>query len=79
MLLNSTNKSKEIAMATIKIDTLNPVGSDFFNDSESFLDELLDEDMIFGQGEYWFWSSYCHWNDGKEGKATWGVFQWDEK
>jgi len=79
MLLNQTTKSKEIAMANIKVDTLNPVGSDFFNDSESFLHDLIDEDIIFGQGEYWAWSSYCQWNDGKEGEAFWGFFKWDEK
>jgi len=66
-------------MATIKIDTLNSVGSDLFNDSESFLHDLLDEDMIFGQGQYLAWSSYCQWNDGKEGEVFWGFFKWDEK
>ncbi len=32
-------------MADIKISNLNPAGSDFFNDSESFMTELTDEQI----------------------------------
>jgi lactobin A/cerein 7B family class IIb bacteriocin len=32
-------------MATIKIANLNPVGSEFFNDSESYLDLLNDSEL----------------------------------
>ncbi len=32
-------------MADIKISNLNPVGSDLFNDSESFMTELTDEQI----------------------------------
>ncbi|MDZ8109386.1 MAG: hypothetical protein RM338_27675 [Nostoc sp. DedQUE12a] len=32
-------------MATIKIDDLSPAGSELFQDSESFLNELTDEEL----------------------------------
>ncbi|MDY7012286.1 MAG: hypothetical protein SVX43_01580 [Cyanobacteriota bacterium] len=64
-------------MATINISNLSPTGAELFGDSESFLNDLLDDDMIFGEGERWFWSSYCHRNNGREGEALWTVYQWD--
>jgi hypothetical protein len=33
-------------MATIKISELRPVGSEFFQDSESFLNELNDQEVL---------------------------------
>ena len=40
-------------MATIKIANLNPVGSAFFNDSESYLNELTDSEMNVTGGIVW--------------------------
>ncbi|MEQ8537096.1 MAG: hypothetical protein RIB93_06490 [Coleofasciculus sp. D1-CHI-01] len=37
-------------MATIKISNLNPVGSEFFNDSETYLNELNGEQLNMIQG-----------------------------
>ncbi len=37
-------------MATIKIVDLNPVGSEFFADSESYLNELTDDELNMTQG-----------------------------
>jgi hypothetical protein len=37
-------------MATIKIADLRPVGSEFFSDSESYLTELSDDELVGTQG-----------------------------
>jgi hypothetical protein len=37
-------------MATIKIVDLRPVGSEFFADSESYLNELTDDELNLTQG-----------------------------
>jgi hypothetical protein len=37
-------------MATIKIVDLSPVGSEFFADSESYLNELTDDELNLTQG-----------------------------
>jgi hypothetical protein len=37
-------------MATIKINNINAPGSDLFNDSESYLDDLTDDEMSLTQG-----------------------------
>lgn len=37
-------------MASIKISNLQPAGSDFFNDSESFMSELTDSEIVNTQG-----------------------------
>ncbi|MDF5706646.1 MAG: hypothetical protein PUP90_02920 [Nostoc sp. S4] len=37
-------------MATIKISDLRPAGSDFFMDSESYLNELTDEELSLTHG-----------------------------
>jgi len=37
-------------MATIKISNLNPVGSEFFTDSETYLNELNEEQLNMIQG-----------------------------
>ena len=37
-------------MATIKIADLNPVGSEFFADSESYLNELTNDELNMTQG-----------------------------
>jgi hypothetical protein len=37
-------------MATIKIVDLSPVGSEFFADSESYLNELTDDELNMTQG-----------------------------
>jgi len=37
-------------MATIKIADLNAVGSEFFTDSESYLNELTDDELNMTQG-----------------------------
>jgi hypothetical protein len=37
-------------MATIKINELNPAGSDLFNDSESFMSDLTDEQVNSTRG-----------------------------
>jgi hypothetical protein len=37
-------------MATIKIADLRPVGSEFFADSESYLNELTDDELNMTQG-----------------------------
>jgi lactobin A/cerein 7B family class IIb bacteriocin len=37
-------------MATIKIHNLNAAGSELFNDSESYLNELTDEEMNMTNG-----------------------------
>ena len=37
-------------MATIKIADLSPVGSEFFADSESYLNELTDDELNMTQG-----------------------------
>ena len=38
-------------MANIKINNLNPAGSELFNDSESYLDELTTEELnVIGGG-----------------------------
>lgn len=37
-------------MASIKISDLHPAGSDFFNDSESFMSELTDSEIVNTQG-----------------------------
>jgi hypothetical protein len=37
-------------MASIKISNLNPTGSDLFADSESYLNELKDEELTSIQG-----------------------------
>lgn len=43
-------------MATIKISNLYPAGSELFGDSESYLNELNDEELyIAGGGRSSFW------------------------
>jgi hypothetical protein len=37
-------------MATIKIADLRPIGSEFFADSESYLNELTDDELNMTQG-----------------------------
>ena len=37
-------------MATIKINNLNTAGFDLFNDSESYLNDLTDDEMSLTQG-----------------------------
>ena len=37
-------------MASIKISDLQPAGSDFFNDSETFMSELTDSELVNTQG-----------------------------
>ena len=37
-------------MASIKIDNLQPAGSDLFNDSESYLNELNNQELDFVNG-----------------------------
>lgn len=37
-------------MATIKLSDLNPVGSEFFAGSESYLNELTDDELNMTQG-----------------------------
>ena len=37
-------------MASIKISNLQPAGSEFFNDSESFMNELTDSEIANTQG-----------------------------
>lgn len=37
-------------MASIKISNLQPAGSEFFNDSESFMSELTDSELVNTQG-----------------------------
>ncbi|MDY6784961.1 MAG: hypothetical protein SW833_20875 [Cyanobacteriota bacterium] len=64
-------------MATINISNLSPTGAELFGDSESFLNDLLDDDMIFGGGGNFLWSAVCHNKDG--GKILWSVYQWDNK
>ncbi|WP_341526586.1 hypothetical protein WKK05_29205 [Nostoc sp. UHCC 0302] len=39
-------------MATITLSELRAAGSELFQDSESFLNELSDVDSISGQGDY---------------------------
>ena len=49
-------------MAAIKINDLRPVGSELFNDSESFLQELSTEDINEILGGWYFkfaWSLVC--------------------
>jgi hypothetical protein len=38
-------------MASIKISELRPVGSELFHDSESFLDELNEREMLVSGGD----------------------------
>lgn len=40
-------------MATIKINNLNPAGSELFSDSESYLQELSDADLNVQGGLIW--------------------------
>ena len=52
-------------MASIQINDLCPVGSELFNDSESFLQELSTEDineLLGGGGYIRFWTSWCKWD-----------------
>jgi hypothetical protein len=37
-------------MANIKLHDLSPVGSEFFQDSESFLNELTNDELVGVQG-----------------------------
>jgi hypothetical protein len=38
-------------MANIKISELSPAGSELFQDSESFLNELNEREMVLGAGD----------------------------
>lgn len=40
-------------MASIKITDLNPVGSDLFSGSESFLNDLDESDLLGVEGGMW--------------------------
>lgn len=54
-------------MAAIQINDLRPVGSELFNDSENFLQELSQEDIneILGGREIIFlWSLVCYKDQG---------------
>jgi hypothetical protein len=48
-------------MASIKISDLRPSGLDLFGDSESFLDDLSDNDLATITGASWrdFWKGFC--------------------
>jgi hypothetical protein len=43
-------------MTTIKIDNLNSVGSEFFQDDESYLNELTNEELDAINGLWGHWS-----------------------
>jgi hypothetical protein len=45
-------------MATIKISDLHSVGSELFMDSESYLNELTNDELNMAHGG-WFFSPYC--------------------
>ncbi|MEH1853590.1 MAG: hypothetical protein V7L11_18400 [Nostoc sp.] len=45
-------------MANIKINNLNTAGSDLFNDSESFLNELTDSELNMTQGGSSIWCAF---------------------
>jgi hypothetical protein len=47
-------------MASIKISDLRPSGLDLFGDSESFLDDLSDNDLATINGGSWdaFWEGF---------------------
>jgi hypothetical protein len=49
-LTNNYQIRGRLTMATIKIVDLNPVGSEFFADSESYLNELTDDELNMTQG-----------------------------
>ncbi|MCC3416504.1 MAG: hypothetical protein JGK24_15100 [Microcoleus sp. PH2017_29_MFU_D_A] len=44
-------------MATIKIADLTPIGSEFFTDSESYLNELTDDELNMTKGGSSIWCS----------------------
>ena len=49
-------------MATIAISDLNTPGLDLFQDSESFLNELTEDELNMTRGGWWvkiLWSAIC--------------------
>jgi len=48
-------------MASIKISDLRPSGLDLFGDSESYLDDLSDNDLANITGASWcdLWEGFC--------------------
>jgi hypothetical protein len=65
-------------MATITISDLRPAGADLFSDSESYLTDLNDQDMmeLLGGRNWYVGFSYKEFDDknGKKGQSY--VFCW---
>jgi hypothetical protein len=64
-------------MASITISDLSSMGADLFQDSESFLNDLTDHEMVnlFGGWNKLLWTAYCNNNDGG-GEFLYSVYQW---
>lgn len=64
-------------MASITISDLSSIGADLFQDSESFLNDLTDHEMVnlFGGWNEFLWTAYCN-DDKGGGKVLYSVYQW---